>query len=381
MFSPGFFKEALGGFRRWLDELLVDSWHACYDADVLIESPSTMSGIHIAEALGIPYFRAFTMPWTRTTAYPQAFMVPMFEMGPSFNYSTYVLFDNIIWRASSGQINKWRKKYLHLPATDQSTLSVSKVPFLYNFSPAVVPKPLDWNDDITITGYWNLENSDMEWTAPDSLLEFMAKAKADNKAIVYIGFGSIVVPDPVAMTKSIVKGVEKAGVCAIIAKGWSARGEDSKKSDHIEFSDSCYAVDKVPHSWLFPKIQAALHHGGAGTTGASLRAGLPTLIKPWFGDQYFWALRVTKLGVGLKLGGLRSDDIAAALKKATTDRIMIEKAARIGERISSESGVDTALNVINESIMRAARDRPQLKKEESVPCTEKPLYKAIKKAC
>lgn len=378
MFSPGFFKEALGGFRRWLDELLIDSWHACQDADVLIESPSTMAGIHIAEALEIPYFRAFTMPWTRTTAYPQAFMVPKFEMGPSFNYSTYVLFDNIIWRASSGQINKWRKKYLHLKATDQSILSVSKVPFLYNFSPAVVPKPLDWNDDITITGYWNLDNSDMEWTPPDSLIEFMAKAKENHKPIVYIGFGSIVVPDPVAMTKSIVKGVEKAGVYAIIAKGWSARGEDASKSEHIEMSDACYSVDKVPHSWLFPKIQAALHHGGAGTTGASLRAGLPTLIKPWFGDQYFWGLRVTKLGVGLKLGSLRSDDIAAALKKATTDRIMIEKASRIGERISSESGVDTALNVINSSIMRAARNRHDLKKKESAEaCTERPLYKAF----
>lgn len=110
MFSPGFFKESLGSFRQWLDDLLRDSWFACHDADVLIESPSTMSGIHIAEALKIPYFRAFTvsrrgfvqamcscqMPWTRTSAYPQAFMVPAFEMGPGFNYSTYVLYDSIM---------------------------------------------------------------------------------------------------------------------------------------------------------------------------------------------------------------------------------------------------------------------------------------------
>ena len=145
-----------------------------------------MSGIHIAEALDIPYFRAFTMPWTRTTAYPQAFMVPAFDMGPTFNYSTYVLFDNIMWRATSGQINKWRRHHLHLKSTDMSALSVSKVPFLYNFSPAVVPKPLDWHDNITITGYWNLEDSDTEWTPPPGLSEFMAKAKEDGKALVYI---------------------------------------------------------------------------------------------------------------------------------------------------------------------------------------------------
>ncbi|CAK9780636.1 hypothetical protein CC85DRAFT_329264 [Cutaneotrichosporon oleaginosum] len=371
MFSPGFFKEALGGFRRWLDELLVDSWNACQDADVLIESPSAMAGVHIAEGLAkksgkpVPYFRAFTMPWTRTSAYPQAFMVPQIEMGPSFNYSTYVLFDNIMWRASSGQINRWRKKYLGLRSTDQESLSINKVPFLYNFSPAVVPKPLDWDDAITITGYWNLENSDMDWSPPPSLDAFMAQAKADGKPLVYIGFGSIIVPDPAAVTKSIVKGVEKAGVRAIIAKGWSGRDKAADAEDDEPLPASCYSVDKVPHGWLFPKLDAAMHHGGAGTTGASLRAGIPTLIKPWFGDQHFWALRVAKLGVGAKVSSLRSDDIADALTKATTSRVMVEKAARIGERIRAESGVDAAVQAIHYNIVRAARDRRRLRKQDN----------------
>ena len=342
--------------------MLNDSWTACRDADVLSESPSTMSGIHIAEALNIPYFRAFTMPWTRTTAYPQAFMVPAFEIGPSFNYSTYVLFDNIIWTATSGQINRWRKERLGLKSTDMSTLSVSKVPFLYNFSSAVVPKPLDWHDDITITGYWNLENSDSEWSPPQDLEEWMKLAEKEGKSIVYIGFGSIVVPRPNAMTKSIIKGVELAGVRAIIAKGWSSRGGDpSKEGEQIEMPPSCYGLDKVPHGWLFPRIQAAMHHGGAGTVGASLRAGIPTLIKPWFGDQFFWASRVTKLGVGLKVSSLRSDEIANALIKATTSKVMLEKAARVGERIRAENGVDNALQAIHYNIVRAGRDRTQLR--------------------
>ncbi|WWC71508.1 uncharacterized protein I206_105466 [Kwoniella pini CBS 10737] len=359
MFSPGFFKESLGGFREWLDNLLIESWEACHDADVLIESPSTMAGIHIAEALKIPYFRAFTMPWTRTSAYPHAFMVPAFEMGPSFNYSTYVLFDNIMWKASAGQINRWRKKYLGLKSTDMTTLSVTKVPFLYNFSSAVVPKPLDWHDDIIITGYWNLEDSDTDWSPPPELDEFVMKAKQDGKPL---GFGSIVVPRPDEMTKSIINAVEKADVRAIIAKGWSSRGGDpAKEGQDIQFPSNCFGVEKIPHSWLFPKVQAALHHGGAGTVGASLRAGVPTLIKPWFGDQFFWSVRVTKLGVGLKVPSLRSDDIANALIKATTDRVMIEKAARIGEKIRSESGVDKALEAINNNVLRAGSDRRNLK--------------------
>jgi sterol 3beta-glucosyltransferase len=96
------------------------------------------------------------------------------------------LFDNIIWAATAPQINRWRKDHLNLKSTDMSSLSITKVPFLYNFSSAVVPKPLDWRDDITITGYWTLEDSDTDWSPPEGLEEFMKKAKDDKKALVYI---------------------------------------------------------------------------------------------------------------------------------------------------------------------------------------------------
>ena len=116
------------------------------------------------------------------------------------------------WRATAGQINRWRKNHLHIPATDMSTLSVSKVPFLYNFSPSVVPKALDWDDSTVITGYWNLENSDAEWTPPQALDDFMKSARDDGKPLVYIGFGSIVVPNPNEMTRNIIAAVTK-GKC------------------------------------------------------------------------------------------------------------------------------------------------------------------------
>lgn len=75
--------------------------------------------------------------------------------------------------------------------------------------------------------------------------------------------------------------------------------ESKEQEIEVAIPPECFLVDKVPHDWLFPRIDVALHHGGAGTTGASLRAGIPTLIKPWFGDQYFWASRVQALGVCL----------------------------------------------------------------------------------
>ncbi|ODQ68558.1 hypothetical protein NADFUDRAFT_81477, partial [Nadsonia fulvescens var. elongata DSM 6958] len=118
MFSMSFLREASSKFRTWIDELLLTSWEACQGTDILIESPSAMAGIHIAEALNIPYFRAFTMPWSRTRAYPHSFIVPDQKMGGSYNYLTYVMFDNVFWKGIAGQVNRWRKKTLHLPATN-----------------------------------------------------------------------------------------------------------------------------------------------------------------------------------------------------------------------------------------------------------------------
>ncbi|KAJ7780616.1 glycosyltransferase family 1 protein [Mycena maculata] len=353
MFSPEFFKESIQNFRPWLDQLLVDSWESCQGADILLESPSAMSGVHIAEALNIPYFRTFTMPWTKTSEFPHAFLSPPVE-APTFNSASYVLFSNVIWTATSGQINRWRRNTLKISNTDMGHLAQSKIPFIYNFSQAVVPKPLDWGDATTVSGYWFLDNPDgANWTPPADLVEWMAKARKDGKAIVYIGFGSITVPHPNRVTAKIA--VLRADVRAIISKGWSARmSKTNDKDPEVEIPPECYQLDKVPHDWLFPQIDAAVHHGGAGTTGASLRAGIPTLIKPWFGDQFFWASRVQKLGAGLRVPSLHAQDFSEALIKATTSRVMKEKAAAVGEKIRAEDGVHTAIHTIYTYLEHAA---------------------------
>ncbi|KAF7324275.1 UDP-Glycosyltransferase/glycogen phosphorylase [Mycena sanguinolenta] len=308
MFSPEFFKESIQNFRPWLDQLLLDSWESCQGADILLESPSAMSGVHIAEALNIPYFRTFTMPWTKTVEFPHAFLSPPVE-SPTFNAASYVLFSNVIWTATN-----------------------------------------------TISGYWFLDNPEgANWTPPADLVEWMAKARSDGKAIVYIGFGSITVPHPNRVTARIVKAVLRADVRAIISKGWSARMSSAHDKDpEVEIPPECYQLDKVPHDWLFPQIDAAVHHGGAGTTGASLRAGIPTLIKPFFGDQFFWASRVQKLGAGLRIPSLHAHDFSKALIEATTNRVMKEKAMAVGQKIRSEDGVHTAIHTIY-TVSRAGR--------------------------
>ncbi|SCZ92669.1 BZ3500_MvSof-1268-A1-R1_Chr5-2g08087 [Microbotryum saponariae] len=363
-FTIAFMKEAVGKFRGWLDDLLETAWKACQGADVLIESPSTFAGYHVAEALRIPYYRAFTMPWSRTRAYPHAFAVPDHKMGGSYNYMTYTMFDQIFWRATASQINRWRRKTLKLGPTSLEAMQQHKIPFLYNNSPVIMPPPLDWRENIHVTGYWILDNPDdsssSRWEPPQDLLDFMNEAKEKNKKIVFIGFGSIIIPDPEGMTRTITAAVQKAGVYAIVAKGWSERAaskhdseeekqrlkEQEKKQAEVLNKPFIYKIKSIPHDWLFPKIHAAVHHGGAGTTGASLRAGLPTIIKPWFGDQHFYADRVQTLGVGTAVRHLTVETLASAIHKAVTDEKQIDRAKLAGQQIRKEDGVGTAIECI-----------------------------------
>ena len=337
MFTYSFLKEASSKFRGWIDQLLSSAWKACQDTDLLIESPSAMAGSHIAEALKVPYFRAFTMPWTRTRAYPHAFAIPSHKKGGTYNELSYFLFDQVFWKAIAGQVNRWRKKELGLRSTDLTKLAPHRVPFLYNFSPTVVPPPLDFSDWIHVTGYWFLDEAS-EWSPPEDLVSFISKARDDEKKIVYIGFGSIVVSDPAALTKTVIESVLKADVRCILSKGWSDRlGNQNAILPEVPLPSEIFQIKSAPHDWLFRQIDAATHHGGAGTTGASLRAGLPTIVKPFFGDQYFFGSRIEDLGVGICLKKLNVSLFSRALWEATHSSRMIAKAKFLGEAIRNVS--------------------------------------------
>ncbi|KAJ3103109.1 Sterol 3-beta-glucosyltransferase [Phlyctochytrium planicorne] len=363
MFTVSFIRDASSKFRGWIDELLTSSWEACQGTQLLIESPTAMAGIHIAEKLGgllgiskfecnlntldIPFFGAFSMPWTRTRAFPHPFAVTERHLGGGYNYMSYIMMDQILWKGTSYQVNRWRKNTLDRPPIVLGNLGEHKIPYLYFFSPSVVPPPSDWHDWIHMTGYWFLDDPDVGWVPPKSLTDFIN----DGPPPVYIGFGSIIVPDPDALTRTIVAAVQKAGVRAVVSKGWSARLKEKKNGDvapteEVEFPDFIYQIDKVPHDWLFPLMAGVVHHGGCGTTGAGIRAGVPTAIRPYFGDQFFWADRVQELGVGCAIRKLTVDKLAAALTSLVSDEKMREKAKLLGARVRSEDGIGSAIDCI-----------------------------------
>lgn len=344
--SVSFLKEANSKFKGWINALLSSSWKACQGTDILIESPSAMGGIHIAEALGIPYMRAFTMPWTRTRAYPHAFIVPDSKKGGSYNLLTHVMFENVFWKGISGQVNRWRVETLGLPRTSLMNLQQSRIPFLYNISPAMFPPAVDFPDWVKVTGYWFLDEGSGDYEPPSSLVEFIEEAKRNKEKICYIGFGSIVVSDAEKLSKAVAQAVVELGVKCILNKGWSDRLSKSKNHIEVELPPQIYDAGNIPHDWLFSRIDAAVHHGGSGTTGATLRAGLPTIIKPFFGDQFFYASRVEELGVGLSLKTLNTKSLTRALKVVTGEEKYLIKAKAIAQAMQHESGVLTAIAAI-----------------------------------
>ncbi|CAO3699786.1 unnamed protein product [Rhizopus microsporus] len=335
--SVSFIKEGAKFFYSWFEELLVYSYEACQGTDLLIESPSAMVGVHIAEKLEIPYFRSMPFPFSRTGKFPHPFAVQSTAGGRIYNDMTYVMIEMALWAGTARYINRFRRKVLQLPTTTLDRLELDKVPYLYSFSPSVVHPPKDWPDYIHCTGYWFLYSSQM-WTPSRELTDFLTVT--DSRPIVYIGFGSIIVPDPGETTRTIVDAVLKSNVRAIICKGWSGRHkEDDSGSLLDQYPGTIYHCESVPHEWLFSRIQAVVHHGGAGTTAAGLRAGLPTVIKPFFGDQRFWGQRVEELQIGVCITKLTITALQDALTTVTQNTAMIARAQAIGETIRKVSHI------------------------------------------
>ena len=212
-----------------------------------------------------------------------------------------------------------------------------KVPYTYMWSPGLIPKPADWGPEIDIAGFVFLDLAS-SFKPPETLARFLDAGEPP----VYIGFGSIVVDDPDKFTSIIFKAVEKAGVRALVSKGWGGLGDEGNTPDNI------YMLENTPHDWLFPRVSAVVHHGGAGTTAIGLKCGKPTMIVPFFGDQPFWGAMVAKAGAGahqaIPYKKLSVDALAEGIKQCLTPEAK-EAAEAIAKSIAEEG--DGAKNAVD----------------------------------
>lgn len=258
-----------------------------FRADAILANPPAYGHVHVAEALKVPLHIFFTMPWTPTSKFPH----PLSRVKQPAGYRlSYQVVDSLIWLGIRGIINDFRKKKLKLrPVTYLSGTqgSITDLPTGYIWSPQLVPKPEDWGPKVDVVGFCFLNLAE-DFRPPESLLKWLEAGKAP----IYVGFGSLPVQDPQGMTTIIVNAIKQTGQRGIINKGWGGLGNLAEPADFI------YTLDNCPHDWLFPRCAAVVHHGGAGTTAAGLKAGCPTTIVPFFGDQPFWGERVHARGLG-----------------------------------------------------------------------------------
>jgi sterol 3beta-glucosyltransferase len=317
---------------------------ACQGMELLVAGVGGLNvALSLAEKLQIPFLRAYIFPFTPTKAFPGIiFPQSLSKLGGAFNQFSHHLLQQLMWQGFRKADRLMREQVLELPPASfwghYNSPHFLRYPTLYGFSPSVIPKPSDW-DNTHVTGYWFLDSAP-DWTPPSALIDFLESGSPP----IYIGFGSMGSRNPEETADLVLQAIERTQQRAILLSGWGGLSK-------ANLPDTVCIVDSIPHSWLFPRVAAVVHHGGAGTTAAGLQAGVPSIIIPFFGDQFFWGQRVAELGVGpepISRQQLTVERLAQAIFQALTDERMRTNAANLGSKIQAENGVASAVDVIQE---------------------------------
>ncbi len=311
------------------------------DADLLIGSFGSYAPVYTAATkLGISWIMAMLQPVHPTREFPSFAVTNKVTAGPIGNRISHLLVEQAQWMIFRKIGNRVRREALNMePYPFFGVLRETRkqrIPTIYGYSPSVLPKPRDWDDHIHVTGYWFLDEP--AWQPPARLVDFLEAGPSP----VYIGFGSMLHRHPEQPAQIAVDALRRVNQRGILVTGWNGL----KASD---LPDSVITIDFAPHGWLFPQMAAVVHHGGAGTTGASLRAGVPTIITPVFADQPWWGMRVHSLGVGPKpipRAELTAEILAEAIQTTVTEPRMRKRATCLGQSIRAEDGVGNAVRVI-----------------------------------
>ena len=334
-----------------------DCWSACLDADAIIVSPLALFiGASVAEKLRVPLVRAFYCPLTPTREYPTVLASGLPALPGFLNRWTHYAASRLVSEGFRKQIDRARREVLALgplPSDLLAELDRRHAPLLYGYSAEVCPRPADWGGWVVVTGYWFLPPPDA-WQPPDDLVAFLESGPPP----VYIGFGSMADAAPAQAAAAVSEALEACGLRGVIGAGWAGLRPGATSS-------GVHVVGDVPHAWLFPRMAAVVHHGGAGTTAAGLRAGVPTVTVP-FGmpDQPFWGRRLRHLGVGvgpIPRRRLTARRLVEALTVVTTDAGMKERAAALGRRIRGEDGVARAVEAFTRLMAAGAVHDPRIR--------------------
>ena len=328
--------------KEHLFDVQEDFFNACEGADIVVYHPGAVIGHFAAGQLNIPSVLAAPFPMATTNEYPSLIFYDMPRFGGSYNRLTHKIFEQIFWFASTAPLKSfWKKEFGALPKGFSNPFSkqvTRRNPTIMSCSEFVFHIPKDRQPNVHTAGYWFL-NEVGDWSPSKELQDFLEGGDEP----IYIGFGSMGGFGSAEQTTTlIVEALQRSGRRGILASGWSGL------SKAVQMPTSVFVLDHAPHTWLFPRMAAVVHHGGAGTTAEGLRAGVPSVIIPHANDQFAWGRRVYELGVGpkpIRRKNLTAENLAEAIRLALTDDIK-QKATVLGEKIRTEKGAETAAKII-----------------------------------
>ena len=322
-------------------QMLAEAAQACRTAAALVVGLPTLWGAHLAEALNIPCTYAFLQPFSRTAAFSSALLPFALPNWAPLNRASHTWVEQAIWQPWRGLIQAWRRDRLSLPPAPfwgiADRLYATETVVLNAFSALVVPPPPDWPVRHRPTGFWQLDPPD-GWTPAPELAQFLAAGPPP----VYIGFGSPGLRQQAATAGLILDALRQSGLRAVVNLPPGAFVTPPP-------ADRVFLISETPHAWLFARCAALVHHGGAGTTAAGLRAGRPAVVIPMATDQFFWGGRVQALGVGpppLPQRALTAERLAQGLLQAAQNSALQRRAAELGTAIRAEQGVAAAITLL-----------------------------------
>jgi len=324
------------------DQVASQAFASCENADLVIHSFLFTTGGHsVARKLGIPDVSVQTFPiFAPTRAFPP---VSMPGLSPGIlSYFGHWLHTQIFWYGGNLGFKRLQKNIpnffdldLHWPFTPDNARLMT--PLLLACSPMVIPHPEDWSPShIHIPGYFFLDSSDT-YEPPAELDNFLAAGEPP----VCVTFGSMIHRDTMRIYQSVFEALDKTKNRAIILSGWS-------DMQNLEVPKSILVMKSVPHDWLLPRCKAVIHHGGAGTTAAGLRSGIPNLVVSFAADQPFWGARVHAIGAGprpIPVKKLTTEKLVAALIETDND-ILRNSTQAVGRKIRAENGVEDSVKFI-----------------------------------
>lgn len=327
----------------------LDAWNLTDDAEAMIFRIGAPSlAFRIAQARKIPSVEISYVPMEPSAEVPPLGGGGAGRRSAFYNRLVGEITCRYFWRTFTAPANFIGRNVLNMPPMPRAgpleEYRRAGHPTFYIFSPNMIPKPRDWRPDAHVVGNLFLDEPP-DWTPPRALVEFLAAGPKP----VFIAFGSMPCENPQAREEAILAAIRRLGVRAIVQGTFGGHG------DGVQLSETVFSAGPVPYNWLLPQMAMMVHHGGVGTTGEALRAGIPSVVVPHAFEQPYWARRSCEMGVcpePIPWKQFSAERLAAAIQAVLSNRAMQERAAELGARVRAENGVTRAVELFGEYVER-----------------------------